>query len=136
MLIVDTSGLVAFFDSSDRHHAEVALAIDADPGPFVVSPYVIAELDYLLASRRGVAAEVAAIRELSRGAWELPSVDADDLAQVAGVIERYRDQSIGAADASLVVLAERYRTTRLLTLDHRHFRIVRSSAGDSFTLLP
>lgn len=136
VLIVDTSGLVAFFDASDRHHAEVVRAIDEDTGPFVVSPYVVAELDYLLATRRGVDAELAAVRELSGGAWDLPSLDANDIAQAAEVIERYRDQEIGIADASLVVLAARYRTTRLLTLDHRHFRVFRTSAGGSFALLP
>lgn len=48
----------------------------------------------------------------------------------------YEDQGIGLTDASLVVLAHRYRTDRLLTLDHRHFRILRTAAGGSFTLLP
>jgi hypothetical protein len=33
-------------------------------------------------------------------------------------------------------LAARYRTDRLLTLDHRHFRVVRSIAGKPFALLP
>jgi predicted nucleic acid-binding protein len=36
----------------------------------------------------------------------------------------------------LVVLAQRYRTDRLLTLDHRHFRVLRTQAGKPFTLLP
>jgi predicted nucleic acid-binding protein len=36
----------------------------------------------------------------------------------------------------LVVLAERYRIDRVLTLDHRHFRLIRTSAGKTFTVLP
>ena len=49
---------------------------------------------------------------------------------------RYQDQQIGVADASLVVLAGRYRTDRLLTLDHRHFRVIRTTSGKPFTVLP
>jgi predicted nucleic acid-binding protein len=136
VLICDTSGLVAYFDASDAHHADVAAAISADPGPFVVSPYVLAELDYLLATRRGVQEELAALSELSGGAWDLPACETLDVRRAQGVIDRYRDQNTGLADASLVVLAARYRTDRVLTLDHRHFRILRTMAGKAFTLLP
>ncbi|HEY7916795.1 MAG TPA: PIN domain-containing protein [Acidimicrobiales bacterium] len=136
MLVCDTSGLLAYFDSSDAHCARVSAVIDADPGPFVVSPYVVAELDYLLATRRGVHAELAVLTELSGGAWELPSIDPSDLRDASAVIERYQDQEIGLADASLVLLADRYRTDRILTLDHRHFRVVRTAAGTPFDLLP
>jgi uncharacterized protein len=49
----------------------------------------------------------------------------------------YRDGYVGVADASNVVLADRYRTTRLLTLDQRHFRVLRPLWGaEAFTLLP
>lgn len=74
--------------------------------------------------------------ELSGGAWELPCMEADDLRKACALIERYQDQDIGVADASLVVLARRYKTERLLTLDHRHFRVVRAHSGRPFTLLP
>ncbi|MEZ4597011.1 MAG: PIN domain-containing protein [Chloroflexota bacterium] len=54
-LIVDTSALLAFFDSSELDHAAVARVIDAGAEPLVVSPYVVAELDYLIGSRLGCA---------------------------------------------------------------------------------
>lgn len=136
MLVCDTSGLLAYFDASDAHCDEVSDVVEADPGPFIVSPFVVAELDYLLATRRGVQAELAAMTELSGGAWELASMEADNLREACAVIERYSDQEIGVADASLVVLARRYKTDRLLTLDHRHFRVVRTNLGRPFTLLP
>jgi uncharacterized protein len=135
-LVCDTSGLIAFFDSSDAHHADVSAAVETDPGPFIVSPYVLAELDYLLATRRGVPAEMAALRELSGGAWDLPYYEAADLRRAVAIINQYQDQNVGLADASLVTLADRYRTDRLLTLDHRHFRVLRTQAGKAFTLLP
>ena len=136
MLVVDTSGLVAFFDASDAHHRACAAAIADDDGPFVVSPYVVAELDYLLATRRGIHAELAALSELAGGAWELPAIGPADMAELRDVVERYGDLDIGAADASLVVLARRYRTERLLTLDRRHFAVVRTAEGRAFTVLP
>ncbi len=102
----------------------------------VVSPYVIAELDYLVASRLGVAAEVAVLRELTGGAWDLPAIDAADLVAARAVIERYADQGIGVADASNVILAERYRTRTIVTLDRRHFDVLRPLSGGRFRILP
>ena len=136
MLVCGTSGLLAYFDASDTWNTPVSAVIDADPGPFVVSPYVVAELDYLVATRRGVGPELAVLTELSGGAWELPPMEAGDLEEICRLVERYQDQNIGVADASLVVLAQRYRTDRLLTLDHRHFGVVRTAAGKPFSLLP
>jgi len=136
MLICDTSGLLAYFDASDAHCATVSEVIESDAGSFVVSPYVVAELDYLLATRRGLQAELAALTELSGGAWELPSVEPGDLREACTLTERYQDQDVGVADASLLVLANRYGTDRLLTLDHRHFRVIRTTAGRPFTVLP
>jgi predicted nucleic acid-binding protein len=136
VLVCGTSGLLAYFDASDTWNTPVSAVIDADPGPFVVSPYVVAELDYLVATRRGVGPELAVLTELSGGAWELPPMEAGDLEEICRLVERYQDQNIGVADASLVVLAQRYRTDRLLTLDHRHFGVVRTAAGKPFSLLP
>ena len=101
-----------------------------------MSPFVLAELDYLVATRRSAQAELAALTELSGGAWDLPPFAVVDLREACAVIERYHDQAIGLADASLVVLAKRFRTRTLLTLDHRHFDVVRPLDGGRFRLLP
>jgi hypothetical protein len=41
-----------------------------------------------------------------------------------------------ADQASIVVLAKRFKTTSILTLDHRHFGVIRSLDGAHFTLYP
>ncbi|MGH7692519.1 MAG: type II toxin-antitoxin system toxin ribonuclease C26 [Candidatus Dormibacteria bacterium] len=110
--------------------------IDADPGPFAVSPYVVAELDYLLATRRRVDADVAVLDQLTGGARELLSINSADLRDVPALVDLCRDQEIGIADASLVMLANRYRTNRMPTLDLPHFRVVRKVDGRAFTVLP
>jgi len=136
MLICDTSGLLPHFNASDPDHAGVRAAVESDPGPFVVSPFVLAELDYLLVTRRGVDAEVDVLAELAGGAWELPAFGRGDLGAATTLMERYRDQAIGLTDASLVVLADRFRTRSVLTLDRRHFDVLRPLSGGRFRLLP
>lgn len=136
MIIADTSALLALFNGSEPAHAAVREVVDAEAEPLVVSPYVVAELDYLVATRLGVDAELAVLAELSGGAYHLAEMGPADLEAAAAVVGRYRDQELGVADASLVVLAERHRIRSLLTLDHRHFSVVRPASGGRFKLLP
>lgn len=136
MIIADTSGLIAFFSESGAQHEAVATWVDAHEPVMVVSPYVLAEVDYLVATRKGVDAELAVLAELSGGAYELARMDAPDVAAARRVVERYRDLGIGLADASLAVLAQRYRTRTVLTLDRRHFSVMRPLDGGTFSIVP
>ncbi len=136
MIIADTSGLLALFNRGEPAHAAVSDVVVSATDALVVSPYVIAELDYLVATRIGVDAELAVLDELSGGAYELASLGTEELAAARVLVERYRDQDIGVADASIVVLADRWKTREVLTLDHRHFGVVRPMSGGRFKLLP
>lgn len=136
MILADTSGLLALFNEREPRHHDVRSVLDERRALLVVSPYVVAELDYLVGTRIGVQAEMAVLRELSGPGYELAAVDAALLGASAGVVERYADQRIGVTDASIVVLAQRFRTDRVLTLDRRHFSVLRTAAGRPFTLLP
>ena len=136
MILLDTSGLLAAIDAAQRHHAAAAAALAAAAPPWILSPFVLAELDYLLVSRVGVPAERALLAEVARGVYRLESFGADDVEAADRVIGRYSGLGIGLADASIVVLAERFRTRDVLTLDGRHFRALRGPDGEPFRLLP
>lgn len=135
-MIVDTSALLAYFDAAEPDHQAVSRVIEQSEDVLVVSPYVVAELDYLVATRVGVDAEVAVLRELAGGAWELADLGASELAQAAAIIRKYSHQRIGLADASNVVLADRYRTRTIATLDRRHFTVLRPGGRGRFNILP
>jgi hypothetical protein len=136
VILLDTSGLLAALDASQRHHETAAAVLRGADAPLLLSPFVLAELDYLLTTRVSIAAELAFLGEVSRGAYRLEPMDAPDIARAVEVIDRYRDLELGLADASLVVLAERHRTTDLLTLDERHFRAIDGPRGNPFRILP
>ena len=135
-VIADTSALVAFYSESGAEHDDVSAWLEAHGELMVVSPYVVAELDCLVATRKGVDAEMAVLAEIAGGAYEIASMGADDIALAAEVIARYRDLGIGITDASLVVLAARYGTDTILTLDRRHFGALRSLSGEPLRIAP
>jgi len=136
VIVLDTSGLLSAIDASQRQHAAAAAALRASPGPLLLSPFVLAELDYLLSTRVSGRGAAALLAQVADGAYRLEPMMPEDILRASEIIERYRDLGIGLTDASLVVVAERHDTRDLLTLDERHFRAVAGPRGRPFRLLP
>jgi predicted nucleic acid-binding protein len=137
-MLVDTSGLLAAIDGSQRAHAACAAAVGASRGPLLLSPFVLAELDYLLGTRVSAAAQDALLAEVERGAYRLEGFSAADVGRARAIAAAYRPLELGLADASIVVLAERHGVRDVLTLDERHFRALRVGPGRTkrFRVLP
>ena len=136
MILVDTNAVLQMVSTTAAHHDEVKRIFDEVSGPFLLSPFVLAELDYMLGERHGQGAQLALLDEVAEGAYELAEFGRSDVEQAAAVMRRYADLDVGLADASIVVLAERHGSPDVLTFDRRHFRAMRGPGGRPFRLLP
>jgi predicted nucleic acid-binding protein len=135
-LLVDTGPIVALADRGDPRREAILNVLRTEPGPLVVPSPTTAEIDYLLGRRFGPAARRAFLVDLAAGRFAIACLEREDHAKVVDLEVRYKDLDLGLADCALIVLAERYQTTRLITLDRRHFRAVTTLRGDAFTILP
>lgn len=135
-LVVDASCLLAYADADEPRHRDVTAIIGSEPGVLVTTELAAAEADYLILDRLGIDAELAFLLDLAEGTFAVDCLDRSELTMARAVVARYRDLRIGLADASLVILAARYATTRILTFDERAFRAVTPLQGGAFTVLP
>jgi predicted nucleic acid-binding protein len=138
-VIVDTGAVLALLDEAYDEHPRLAEIVNQSRDPLVLSPFVVAEADYMLLSRLGPAAARRFAGDIAAGAYELAEWTAADHAAAVSVMDGYGDAKdyVGVTDAANVVLADTYHTTRIMTLDQRHFRVLRPLWGaDYFTLLP
>jgi predicted nucleic acid-binding protein len=135
-LLLDAGALYAQADRADPHHAAVVDILHAEQGPLIASAIGVAEADYLILTRLGIDVELAFLEDLAEGTFQVECLTRTELGAALRVARRYRDLELGLADASLVVLAQRFQTHRLVTFDERAFRNVRPLQGGSFTLLP
>ena len=134
-MICNTSGLITGLVAGQRVHEECLAAINAADS-LVLSPLSLCEIDYLVARRHGDRASRQVLQRLAEPEYELAPFDRDDMASALDVMKTYEDLNVGLTDASLVVLAKRYKTNEILTLDQRHFRAMRGLDGHHFKLLP
>lgn len=133
-MLLDTSGLLAALFADQRGHTECAQVVKDASGPLVLSPFVLAELDYLIGKLAGANAQLALLDEVARGAYQLATYSEHEVGQARDLDARHRDLRISLADASIVVLARREGITDVLTLDESHFRVL--GADPLLRLLP
>jgi hypothetical protein len=136
VIVFDSSVVYALLDARDRRHHECVAWYETVGEEIATTPLVLAEVDHLAATRAGVRALRAFRADLGAGAY-IVEWWADAVSECVALAERYADLGLSLADASLVALAARVETTRIATLDERHFRTVRPvSGGSAFRLLP
>jgi predicted nucleic acid-binding protein len=135
-LIVDAGALYAQADVAEPHHEAVVEVLTVEREELVTSQLVVAEADYLILKRLGVDVEIAFLEDLEAGTYTVDCLTQAELGIARELVEQYRDLELGVADASLVVLAQRHATQRILTLDERAFRAVTPLQGGAFTVLP
>jgi uncharacterized protein len=135
-VVIDAAPLVAVADPDEPRREAILQIFKNEPGALVVPAPTTAEIDYLLGERFGRSARVAFLRDLAAGRFIVPCLERGDYAAVSDLDTHYADLELGLADCALVILASRYKTTRIVSFDERHFRAVRPMQGGAFTVLP
>lgn len=133
MLTLDTSGLLALVDGKDGYHGACVAVFDSDPGPFLISTAILAELAWMLETRFPPRLEDTVLDDIRSDAYSL-DWHLRDLVRIQELIRKYRDLSLGLADAAVIACAERHGG-RILTTDFRHFPVV-ARGEQGITLLP
>ncbi len=136
MGLADTSFLFALADTSDRHHSRVLAVAQSFLEPLVLPCPVLPEICYLLDSRLGHRAMQQFLRELIQHAVPVEFLQPRDWPRVLELLEHYEDIGLDFTDAAIVAIAERLKTTTILTLDYRHFTVIRPLHCDHFRILP
>ncbi|WP_246146892.1 type II toxin-antitoxin system VapC family toxin [Rubripirellula lacrimiformis] len=136
-MLFDTSALVAILSATDVHHADCIAELRKMVGPRVTTWPVITEAHYLL--RREPKAQEKLLDIVSSRTVLAHALDASFLNWMKPFVNRYQDQEVQIADASLVWLAEKLKTNAVFTLDRRDFstfQIHRGYASEAFAIIP
>lgn len=140
IVVADTSALYAAFDAAQPAHPGAAAVMSREV--LAISPLVLTELDHLVHRDLGYSAAMqvmeALLARIADGVYKLAELRPADLVAAHEVRRTYHDLRLDLADAVGVVLADRYRTDRIFTLDQRDYRAVTPlTAGlSAFRVLP
>ena len=124
MIVADTGAVLALMNPRDRHHEALTEVWSACPAAWVYPWAILAEVDYLLASRAGPRAQRAFLSDLATLRLPVEWGREDDLARALELSAQYADLGLGLVDASVMAVAERLEAEAVATLDLRHFGAV------------
>ena len=140
IIVADTSALFAAFDADQPEHGPAQAIMQSET--LAISPLVITELDHLVHRDLGFAAAMQVVDALtarmSDGQYRLAELRQADLVAAQSVRAKYEGLRLDLADAVGVVLADRYKTDRIFTLDQRDYRAIEplTPGLNAFRILP
>ncbi|MCL4870931.1 MAG: PIN domain-containing protein [Anaerolineae bacterium] len=134
--IIDTSFLFALTNRNDKNHLPCLAVAQRVKGRLIIPVTVLPEIAYLLDVRLGHQVMRQFVAQITQPTWTLESVQSRDLSRAAALLEQYADARLDFVDATLVAIAERLNVNRLLSLDQRHYRIIRPIHCSAFEILP
>jgi uncharacterized protein len=140
IIVADTSALYAAFDAAQPEHDAAADIVDREA--LAISPLVVTELDHLVHRDIGFQAALQVMEALNarmqEGQYKLAELRPADLAAAHDIRAKYEGLRLDLADAVGVVLADRYRTDQIFTLDQRDYRAIEplTRGFSSFRILP
>jgi predicted nucleic acid-binding protein len=140
IIVADTSASFAGFDADQPEQSRIAAIIETET--LAKSPLVITELDHLVHRDLGYAVTIQVIDALAgrmtEGQYRLPELKPSDIVAAQGIRAKYEALHLDLADAVSVVLADRYKTDRILRPDQRDYRAIKSLTPvlDAFRILP
>ena len=131
-ILLDTSVIVALFDSTDANHDLCDAAIAELIQPFVTCEAVITEACYLL--RKYPKAVEAILANIESGVFRIPLRLERSVSSIRTIQRKYADVPADFADVCLIQLADEIETGRILTLD-AHFVQYRWRRNKPFELV-
>lgn len=133
-VLADTSGVIALLDKSDRHHQSVLKIIQQKN--ILIPSIILPEVDYLATKYLGNKAFSSFLEDLFDGYFSYVSIEIEDLKRASEIMKQYNDVYLGIVDSGVVALAERLKIRKVLTLDRRHFNLIKPNFIEYFELLP
>jgi len=134
-LVVDSGVLYAVLDEGDGDHGACTSLLEGAREPRVVPAPVLSEVDWLC-GRLHRDVFMLILDQIEAGALIVEDVLPEDYRRVSELLATYADLRVGFVDAAVLAIVERLRETKLATLDHRHFSVMRPRHVDALELLP
>lgn len=134
-IILDTSAVIGLMDKKYKKHENLKTIFTKKDNLYILPSTAIGEICYMLNSRFGNKIELIFLEEIIKTGFQLELLKDMDIVRIIEILKKYDALNIGYVDASIVAIAERLKTNKILTLDRKHFEIIIPRGFDRFDIL-
>ncbi len=133
--LLDTGFLLAVLNADDKWHTACVKALLAEPKP-ILPDVVLPELAYMILRKGNHKILLSFLSSILNGELKIEKSTDEDLARTAEILEKYADSRIDFVDCVIAAMAERLNIQRIMTIDHRHFRLFQPKHCSYFVIIP
>jgi uncharacterized protein len=133
--LLDTGFVLALLAPNDAAHDSCLQAMATERNPLLPTP-VLPELAYMTIRNVGRNEFSTFVRFALEGRPRLVFPMTEDFGRAIDIMEKYADANIDFVDCVIAAMAERLDIVRILTIDQRHFRMLRPRHVPTFEILP
>lgn len=134
-VLIDTSAVISIIDKSHNLHKKIKELVLVEENLYIIPSTVIVEVCQLLKYKFDSSVEISFLKEIIKTIFLMESVKYQDMSRILEILIKYKDLNIGYVDSSIVAMAERLKTNKILTLDKKHFSVVIPSGFKYFDIL-
>ena len=134
-VLLDTSAILALSDKRHHLHKAIKNLVLKKEDIYIIPSTVIVEVCQLLKYRFGCMVEIKFLDEINQSNFIMETIQLADFSRIMEILVKYMDLHVGYVDASIVAVAERLGTNKILTLDKKHFNVLIPSGFAYFELL-
>ncbi|MCL4377169.1 MAG: PIN domain-containing protein [Actinobacteria bacterium] len=132
---MDTSAVISMIDRGNNMHDEIKELVLKEENLCIIPSPVVTEVCQLLKYRFGGKFEINFLNEILSTSLIMELLKFEDISRIMEILSKYEDLNIGYVDSSIVAIAERLGTNKILTLNKKHFSIIIPSGFKYFDIL-
>ncbi len=135
-LVLDTGPIIALLNSGDPDHRRCLELVAATEEDLVIPSPVMVEVDYWCRKLLGPDVAEVLADDITSGAYRWFEIDAAAMKRAVAIGRQYWDLDLGFVDAAVVTTCELLDEDRVVSLDRRHFSVIRPAHLPSLRVLP
>ncbi len=117
--LIDAGPIIALFNKNDKYYKKITEFLKRYRGELISTWPVITEVSYMLGF--SVQAQIDFLTWVHLGGIVVKTIEKKDIGRIIDLAEKYSDVPMDLADASLVVLAEKFNIKEIITIDSDYY---------------
>ena len=118
-ILIDAGPIIALFNKNDKYHHKVLRYLKDFDGKLYCTWPVLTEVSHMLGF--SVEAQIDFMKWVRAGALILVPIELTDVERIIQLATHYSNVPMDLADASLVLIAEKFKIKEILTIDNDYY---------------
>jgi len=117
--LIDAGPIIALFNKNDKYHKKIKNFLKKYEGKLTSTWPVVTEASHMLDFN--IQTQIDFLTWIQLGGVNIEAIENEDIGRIIELSKKYSDLPMDLADASLVVLSEKLKIKKIITIDSDYY---------------